>query len=120
MFLRNMLMMRLKFMRTCKKLNRNKEIRTEKIVKNKSKIVVRDDKKKKTQIEPNIRERNKIVNKEKMDKLPKKKLKNSVSTSAEALLNLKTKRKKKIPMKNKIPKRMIMRTKLKIKIKTKI
>lgn len=60
------------------------------------------------------------MNTEKMDKLPKKKLKNLVSISAEGLLNLKTKRKKQIPMKIKIPKKMILKTKLNTKIKTKI
>lgn len=69
-------MMRLKYMKKCNKLNPNKEIRTEKIVKNKLRIVVQNDKKRKMQNALNIRKRNWIVNKEKMEWLPKKKLKN--------------------------------------------
>lgn len=75
-------MMRLKFMNKCKKLNRIKEIRTEKIVKNKLRIVVQDDRKRKMQIELNFRERNRIANIGKMDWSPKKKLKNLDSISA--------------------------------------
>lgn len=73
---RAMLMMRLRFMNKCKKFNKIREKRSEKIVINRMTSVDKDAKKKKKWSECSFRKRKLIEKKEKMARSPKKKQRN--------------------------------------------